>query len=99
MVRRATTIPNVAILNLNIFPPFLTRDSLALKSKQGESCGRIRLGDLSKANAGWARGVEMRDIDLKNRGQEKKRREQKFAFLFGAKGKKIGVRKLPNVFK
>jgi len=39
-------------------PAFSERFLRVSKSKQGASCRRIRLGDLSKANVGWARVVE-----------------------------------------
>jgi len=51
------------------------------KSKPSESRRRIRSGDISNANVGWARVVEMEDTDLRTRGQEKKCREQKVHFL------------------
>ena len=52
------------------------------KSKQGKSGRRIRSGDLSKANADWARVAEMEEPHLRNRGQEKNRRAQKFFAFF-----------------
>ena len=62
--------------------PSLSTSFCREKKQQGESCRRIRLGDLSKANAGWARVVQMEEPYLRNRGQEKNCREQKFFALF-----------------